>query len=483
MLASRVRAGAAIASALLCAALLIPQQAAAHALIGKQDLPIPVWLFIWAAAIVLIVSFVVLSVAWREPRLQTEDRRWAPGWLSGALVNPVTEALAGAIGVALLIVVVYAGLEGTEAPDQNFALTFVFVTFFLGGVLLSVLFGDVMRAFNPWRAIGRTFGGVARLVSGQQAPAPLAYPERLGLWPAVVGLLVFGWLELIYGVGSVGLAPETVAVATLIYSSITLTGMALFGVERWIERGETFSVYFNMFSRLSPVAVEEGRLYFRKPLTGAPKWGQVPGSLGLVLSAIAVTSFDGAQEGALADPIRTVFDGFRDLGLSIALSFRVTDTIFLLIVLAAVFGLFRLGIWGMHTVRNAPPMSELARLFAHTMIPIALAYLVAHYFSLFVYQEQAQFTYLLSDPLGEGSDLFGTASSGVNYGVITATGAWYVQVGALVIGHVTALVLAHDRAIAIWKDQTLATRSQYWMLAVMVGFTTIGLGLLSQANG
>jgi hypothetical protein len=483
MWAARARSAAALAAAIGFAALLIPQQAAAHALIGKQDLPIPVWLFIWAAAVVLIVSFVVLSVAWREPRLQSEERRPAPRALSAVIAGPLTDALAGLIGVALLVAVLYAGFEGTEAPDRNFALTFVFVTFFLGGVLLSVLFGDVMRAFNPWRAMGRAFGGVANLVSGQKSAAPLAYPERLGHWPATAGLLAFGWLELIYGVGNVGLAPETVAVATLIYSALTLAGMALFGVEAWVARGETFSVYFNMFSRLSPFVVEERRLMLRRPLSGAPGWGEVPGSMFFVLASIAVTSFDGAQEGTLAEPIRTVFDAFRDLDLSVALSFRITDTIFLGLVLAAVCGLFYLALRGMSGVPGAPSVKRLGRLFAHTLIPIALAYIVAHYFSLFVYQEQAQFSYLLSDPLGDGSDLFGTASHGVDYGLISATGVWYVQVAALVIGHVTALVLAHDRAISIWKQPALATRSQYWMLAVMVGFTTIGLGLLSQANG
>jgi hypothetical protein len=136
----------------------------------------------------------------------------------------------------------------------------------------------------------------------------------------------------------------------------------------------------------------------------------------------------------------------------------------------------------MHSVRGSPPVRELARSFAHTLIPIALAYLVAHYFSAFVYQEQAQFTYILSDPLGEGSDLFGTAGYGIDYGVIGSNTVWYVQVGALVVGHVTALTLAHDRALAVYDNLRNASRSQYFMLAVMVGFTCFGLYLLSQAN-
>jgi hypothetical protein len=138
----------------------------------------------------------------------------------------------------------------------------------------------------------------------------------------------------------------------------------------------------------------------------------------------------------------------------------------------------------MRSVPGAPPFKELQRGFAHTLIPIALAYLIAHYFSLFVFQEQAQFTYLLSDPLGTATtDLFGTAESGIDFKVLSPNAIWYVQVAALVIGHVLGLTLAHDRALVYWRDYRRASRSQYWMLAVMVAFTCFGLYLLSAGNG
>jgi hypothetical protein len=466
------------------ALLATPEVATAHALVGKQDLPIPTWLFAWGASLVLIVSFALLSVAWKTPRLQADSWRRAPGWLSGLTLNPVTEVLPALLGVILLGTVVYSGLEGIEAPDRNFSLTFVFVTFWLGLVVLSVIFGDIFRAFNPWRAIGRVFGGVFRLAAGQNAPAPLAYPERLGHWPAVAGIIAFVWLELVWGASglSIGLRPEVVAQATLVYTAITFVAMALFGVEKWIEKGEAFSVYFRMFATLSPLEARDGRLGWRKPLSGATKWGEVPGSLALVLVTIGATSYDGATEGTLATPIADTFDVIHDIGLGVVASFRVNGSLWMLIVIGAVSLLFLLGIRGMHTVKGSPPVRELARSFAHTLIPIALAYLVAHYFSLFVYQEQAQFTYLLSDPLGDGSDLFGTAGAGVDYGLIGANGVWYTQVGALVIGHVAALTLAHDRALAVYGNTREAVRSQYWMLAVMVCFTCLGLLLLSQAN-
>jgi hypothetical protein len=456
----------------------------AHALIGREDLPIPAWLFAWGASLVLIVSFLALSAGWKTSRFEADTWRPLSPTFSRLLLNGVTESLAGAFAVGLLGLTVWAGLEGTEAPDRNFALTFIFITVWLGFPVLSVLLGDVFRAFNPWRAIGRLTGAAFEAIAGQR-PVHLDYPERLGRWPAALGLVAFVWLELVYGASggvSVGLDPHAAAVATLAYTGYTLAAMAVFGTERWCERGETFSVYFNMFSRLAPLEVRDGRLGARRPFSGASRWATVPGSVALVVASIGTTSFDGAQEGALQEPISDTFDRLVDAGLGLTSALRLTDTLFMALCLAGIAAVFLLGVQGMRTVHGSPPARRLRSAFAHSLIPIALAYLVAHYFSLFLFQEQAQFTYLLSDPLGEGSDIFGTASGGIDYGLIGVTAVWYVQVASLVIGHVCGLVLAHDRAVSLYGDAGEAGRSQYWMLAVMVAFTCFGLYLLSQAN-
>jgi hypothetical protein len=457
-----------------------------HALVGRQDLPIPEWLFAWGASMVLIVSFVALSLAWRAPRFESEGWRPVSGRLSTIVVNPVTEAAAEILGVLLLGAVIWSGLSGTESPDRNFSVTFVFVTFWLGLVALSVLLGNVFRAFNPWRAIARGVSAAFGAVVGQDAPRALTYPERLGRWPAVAGLLGFLWLELVYGqsgFATAGLTPRTLAIAVLVYTTVTLVAMALYGVESWLDRGETFSVYFGMFSRLAPLEVREGRLGVRRPLSGTTRWAVVPGSVAVVLVAIGGTAFDGAQEGALNGAISSVFEWLLDRDVDPTLALRGTNTVFMALTIAAVAAIYWLGVRGMRSVRGTSlPLGELGRTFAHSFVPIALAYLAAHYFTLVVFQEQAQFTYLLSDPLGDGSNLFGTASGGIDYTLIGATAVWYVQVGALVAGHVTALVLGHDRAIALYEDPRLAARSQYWMLGLMVGFTCLGLFLLSQAN-
>jgi hypothetical protein len=466
------------------AALVFPQAASAHALVARQDLPIPAWLFAWAASVVLIVSFFALSMLWKQPRFEQEDWRPLGAGLSGALINPVTEVLAGLIAVFTLGLAIWAGLHGTEAPDRNFALTFIFVTAWLGFALFSVIFGDIFPPFSPWRAVARAVGGGFRALTGQR-PAHLGYPKWLGRWPAAFGLVAFVFLEVVYGEGSIsgGLTPHSTAVAALFYSIYTLAMMALFGAEEWSRRGETFAVYYNMLSQLSVFEVRDGRIGRRRLFSGAAHWATVPGSMAVVIASIATTSFDGAQEGALADPIKSTFGRLSELNLSLPNALRLTDSIYLLLCVVGVAALYLVGVQGMRTIRNAPPASKLRQGFAHTLIPIAFAYLVAHYFSLFVFQEQAQFTYLLSDPLGTGTtNIFGTATAGIDYRVISVNAIWYVQVGALVLGHVCGLTMAHDRAISYWGNYKQASRSQLWMLAVMVGFTCFGLYLLSQAN-
>jgi hypothetical protein len=457
----------------------------AHALVARKDLPVPAWLFAWGASIVLIVSFFALSVGWRTPRFERDHWRPLDARLSRVLLSLPAQILYGLVGVFLLGVAIYAGLRGTEAPDRNFALTFLYVTAWLGFPAFSVVLGDVFRPFNPWRAVGRAAGSAFAALAGQP-PAHLRYPERLGRWPAAIGLLAVVWLEIVYGASggvAVGLDPHAAAVAAIVYSIYTLAMMALFGVEQWCRTGEVFSVYFGMFGRLGCFGAKDGRLGVRRPFAAATSWATVPGSAAVVIASIASTSFDGAQEGAFKSALESTFNHLVDAGFGLTAALRTTDTIFMLLTFAGVALVYLVGVRGMAGVPRAPSFDKLRSGFAHTLIPIAFAYLVAHYFSLFVFQEQAQFTYLLSDPLGTGTtDLFGTASSGIDFQVIGSNAIWYVQVGALVLGHVLGLTLAHDRATAYWGDYRLATRSQYWMLAVMVAFTCFGLYLLSVAN-
>jgi hypothetical protein len=457
---------------------LIPLFAHAGGLLGRSDLPIPEWLFGWAAAMVLVVSFVALAVLWPEPKLQGD--RWRPlGALGRVLASRPVEILCGAIGVALLGVVIYTGLRGTQSPAANFAPTWVFVVFWIGLVPASVLFGDIFRAFNPWRAIGRAVGWTAARVTGDGLPAPLAYPDRLGHWPAAAGVFAFAVLELVRSGGD---QPDTVAVATLVYSAITFVAMALYGVEPWCARGEAFSVYFNLFSRISPFETRDRVLGLRPPLSGLAHLKAGAGTAPLLAVMIGSVTFDGASEAPIWTGIAPdISSFFEDLGLSPQPAFELTFLIGLTAAITLVYGFYRLGVLGARSVGGGFSAEQLARAFAHSLVPIALAYVAAHYMTLLIFRGQA-IVFLASDPMGDGSDLFGTATTQIDYGVISATATWYWQVGFVVAGHVAALTLAHDRALALYTDAKQAVRSQYWMLAVMVGFTSLALWLLSQAN-
>jgi hypothetical protein len=451
-----------------------------HGISVRTDLPVPEWLFWWAAAIVLVVSFVALATLWPEPRLQRPRWRPLPGGIGRALASRPVEIACGAIGVFLLALTVYAGLEGTESTSANWAPIFIYVIFWLAFVPLSLLFGDVFRAFNPWRAIGRAVAWLARTVSRSELPEPLAYPDWLGRWPAAVGIFGFAAMELVVSDGD---KPSTLAVATLAYSAVTFVGMALYGVERWCDRGEAFAVYFNLFSRLSVFQTRDREVGIRPFLSGVAQLDQLRGTVPLLMVMIGTVSFDGfTNKRTWNSRSPDISEFFQDL-LSMTPQHALELT-FLAGMLGSVLFIscfYWLGILGARSVGGGFSASRLASEFVHSLVPIAMAYVAAHYFTLLLYQGQA-IVYLASDPLGDGSDIFGTAGHQVKYGLIGSNVEWYVKVGFIVAGHVAALILAHDRALAIYRDAREAVRSQYWMLAIMLGFTLLAVWLVSEAN-
>lgn len=469
----RSRLLAAVGS-VLAGLLLLPDPASAHGIAGRTDLPLPAWLFAWAAAIVLIASFVALGVLWPRPRLQQPR-------LKRLLVVPRgVRPLCGAIGVAVYAVVVYSALAGTSVPSANLAPTAIYVAFWVGIPVLSVLVGDVFALFSPWRAAYRAFAAVARRISPALDEAPLRYPARLGYWPAVAGLAAFGWVELVYVDKDV---PSTLGALALAYAFIQLMGMSVYGERAWSERADAFGVWFSLCARLSAFETRGRELCLRAPLSGAPRLHVLPGTVALMCVLIGTTVFDGASNGTLWVELEPhIQDAFEGIGLGFTAASELAFTVGLALAIGAVSCLYWLGIAGMRTVDPRRSVRDLAGSFAHTLVPIAFAYVLAHYFSLLVFQGQA-LAYLVSDPLGTGANLFGTTNVAVDYTAISPNGIWYVQVAALVAGHVGGLVLAHDRALATFReDPRSAIRSQYWMLTVMVGFTCLGLWLLSAVN-
>jgi hypothetical protein len=455
-----------VLAAAAAVALLVPGVAEAHGLVQRQQLPIPQWLFAWAAAAVLVISFFALAVLWPQPRLERDN--WRPVSGGRAIASVGVQIACGAIGVFLLVVTLLAGYLGSGTALDNWAPTFLLITFWVGMVFASILFGGIYRAFSPFRAIGRLLPQLNR-----------PYPERLGRWPAAVGLWIFTWIELVSGWGE---HPATLVTAALGYTILTLAAQCYWGVETWSRRGEAFAVYLEMFARMSVWEVRDGVLGVRRPLSGLPRLDKAAGTVAFVTVMIGTVTFDGLSQGQLwKDLSADAVDALDGIGIGALTASKIAATIGLLVCVGLVAGFYRLGIEGARSVGGGLSFSRLEFGFIHTLVPIAAVYVAAHYLTFLIFSGQGVF-YLASDPFGQGWDLFGTVNSGIDYSVFPQEDAWYVQVAVVVVGHVAALMLAHDRALTMYGDPKLAVRSQYWMLGVMVGFTSLALWLLAQAT-
>lgn len=465
-----------VAAALQAGAGPAAAPADAHALVQRADLPIPEWLFGWAAALVLIVSFGALAVCWTESRLDRDVWRALPGPV-GAIA--ASHPALGCLGASCLLVVIWAGYAGPDGAQDNLAPTFILVIVWVGFVFASVLLGDVFRVVNPWRAMGRAAGALLTRLRGGRRPIHRAYPDWLGRWPAAGGLLVFTWIELASGWGD---EPRRLVSAALAYSVYTLGAMALYGTETWARDGEAFGVYFNLFSRMSVFETRDGVVGVRPPLTGLARLPPRAGTVAVVTVMIGTVTFDGMSQGALWRDFSVDLTGrLVSLGVPPGQAFRLTDTVGLGFGVAVIAAFYLLAIAGARSIGSPLSSGRLRAGFIHSLVPIALVYVAAHYLTYLIFQGQAIVS-LISDPAGRGWNLFGTASSAIDYGVISQNATWYVQVALVICGHVAALVLAHDRALALYGQAQLAVRFQYWILAVMVGFSTLALWLLAQAN-
>ena len=449
----------------------------AHGIGGVRDLPVPTWLFFWGAAIALVASFVLLGALWKRPLLERhEDGRALPRWVQAVLLSRMLRILLGLCSAALLVLLFACAAFGSTNPNENLTPTFVYVVFWLGLVPLSIFLGDVWRVLSPWRAIA---DGAVWLYERLGAEArPLAeLPERVGRWPAAGLLFCFAALELTY---SDPASPRALALAIALYSYMTWFGMAAFGRATWLERGEAFAVYFGLLARVAPFALRERRIVIRWPFTGLAGWPSIPGTGAFVCVMLGSVGFDGFSRTTLwqntlanaqgnyvlSDPGKAdlIGTGLNLLGLSAAILF---------------VGLAYIGATKA-AERTVESSSNLTRQFVYSLVPIALVYAVAHYFSLLVIQGQFVLP-LASDPFGYGWSLFGSLGEyRPNLAPISPNGIWYVQVGALVAGHIAGLAIAHDRAVSLFRARDSALRSQYAMLALMVVYTVGGLWLLSQ---
>lgn len=469
------------------AALLLgsPAAALAHGFEKRYDLPVPLELFLAGAASAVALSFVVMGFFVRSggghfsyPRFNL--LRLAPARL---VARPAVILAVRVLAAGVFLLTVLAGFFGEQNPVRNIITVMVWIIWWVGMAYACALFGDVWALLNPW---GNLFGWAEalyrRLKPGRPLSLDLPLPAWVGAWPAVALFLWFAWGEVAWQNNYI---PANLAFAASIYSLVTWWGMALFGREAWLERGEAFSVVFGLLGRFGVTEARTGP-------GGRPEWNLRPPAVGLlaakaphpsavalVLAVLSTVTFDGFTETAAWQGLRTrLFDLFA--WMDVRTAFQAADAFALLaapvlffLVYAAFGGLMRLA------SGRTLPAGEMVRRFVFSLVPIAIGYHLAHYFSYLFIQGQ-RIIALASDPFGFGWNLLGTAGREVDIAFVDAQLVWHVSLAAIVAGHIFAVYLAHVVALEALGDRRLALRSQYPMLVLMVGYTILSLWIIAQ---
>jgi hypothetical protein len=465
----------------LCAA-AVP--AGAHGFGQRYDLPLPLSLYLFGTAAAVVLSFIVVGLfAGHTPGARGYPRidllaHWPGRWLG----HPVVLASLKLIAAGVFFLTLTAGFCGSQDPYRNIAPTLVWIIWWVGLAIFSAFVGDLWAVVNPWRSLFDWADQAYRALSGRTGLAwRLPYPETLGVWPAVGLLLAVAWTELVFPSPAV---PANIGWLALGYSLLTWGGMALFGSETWIKRGEVFAVFFSLFARLAPTepSIRKrsgiGGLALRP--FGAGLLANTPASASMVAFVLLVLSsvlYDGlltTPEWAKAEQqLVGLLPGLGELAPVVVrtVGFLAFWAVFLAAYLAVS------AIMSAAAGRRSP--RDIARSFVLTLVPIAVAYHVAHYLTYLLTQGQYVVP-LASDPFGYGWDLLGTAGYRVNIAVVGARFAWYAAVTSIIVGHIIAVYLADVRANQIFGSRRAALRSQMPLTALMVGYTFVSLSILSE---
>lgn len=483
---------------------LVPRPALAHGFGQRYDLPVPLWL--WAAAAVALSFAIIGLFVTASPGIRGSWRlnllRSAPGRL---LAGRQVRLAARVVSVGLLLLILAAGLLGNQSPTRNLAPIAVWVAWWVGFAYLSALVGNLWALVNPWAAI---FAGGEALLGPRRTT--FRYPAWLGVWPAVVLFVAFAWVELIFTGRTI---PAQLGLLIAGYSLLTWTGMALFGRAAWLRHGDPFAVAFGVLARFAPTEVRvaggdacracqlpcagpDGACVdcgecFDRASPSRREWNLRPFGAGLlrtgdvspsmvvfVLALLSTVTFDGFT----ATPAWSRLEGALYAGLAPLGDARLTviGTLgllaFPLVFLLVYSGFAR---WMARAAGDQLSPGTVARLFVLSLVPIAIAYHLAHYFTYLLIQGQLVIR-LASDPFGLDWNLFGTARYRPDIGIVGARFAWYTAVIAIVLGHVIAVYVAHAIALRAFRDRRAAFRSQLPMLVLMVGYTVVSLWIIAQ---
>lgn len=443
----------------------------AHGVGGSTDLPVPLSYALIGAAWALAATFAVVAVAWRTPRFDpAKPGRELPAWVTAAVDSPVVRWIVAAAAAIFSIWVAVAAIWGPQ--DNDNALPGVFyVLLWVGLVAISVVVGPIWRVISPARTVWRLVQVGRRDAAASQGR--VQYRSGWGYWPAVVGLFAFVWLELASSdPGSL----TAIKIWILIYLIAMFVGAAVFGTT-WFARADPFEVYGVTVSRLAPFRRNRatGRIVIGNPLDHLPTMPVRPGTVAVMAVLLGSTAFDSFSQSATYSN----FVNRNAAAIPLVGDYAggtVLRTLTLLLFVLAV------GVTFSAAARAAAGVSrerrrELPGLLAHSLIPIVVGYIFAHYLSYLV--ERGQETMVrLADPLGRGWHLLGLDSGDVQYFLsLNPTLLWTIKVASVVIGHMLAVIAAHDKALRVLPVGHQLT-GQLAMMLTMVGYTFAGLYLL-----
>ena len=452
----------------------------AHGFGQRYDLPLPLSLYLSGAAVAVGVSFTIVGLLARH----TRGTRGYPR--IELLANPVGRLIAHPVVLnflklasgGLFVLTVIAGFCGSQDPYRNIAPTLVWIVWWVGLAIFSAFVGDLWALVNPWRTSFHAIDQLFRIVTGRGLALCLPYPAVSGVWPAVVLLLAVSWTELVFPSPSV---PGNIAWLAVFYSLLTWSGMAVFGVGTWLERGEVFNIFFSTFARFAPT--EQSKRHKSglalRPF-GAGLLVDEPTSLSMVAFVLLLLStvlYDGLlttpEWAELEREFVSLLPAANELGSIIART----------IGLVGFWGLFVSAYLAVSALMSmlAPSRAplEMAQSFAFTLVPIVIAYHLAHYLAYLLTQGQYVVP-LASDPFGYGWNLFGTAGYRVDITLVGARFAWYAAVSSVVLGHIAAVYLADARAHRILHIERVALRSQLPLTALMIVYTVVSLSILAE---
>ena len=441
----------------------------AHGLGGSGDLPVPYLYAMVGAAWALTFTFALVAFAWRRPRFDP----LRPGHPLPAAVTKLVDARATrwtAAGLALVFAlwVVAAGVWGPQS-ESNALLGVFYVLLWVGLVAASLAFGPVWRVISPMR----TVYVLLRRVTPQRLRRPrLSYPEGWGYRPAAVGLFAFVWMEL----ASPNSASLPWVEAWLLTYAVLMLGGAWLCGQRWLARADPFGVYSMAVSRLSPFRRNPAtrRIVIGNPLDHLPSLPVRPGVVVMLAVLLGSTAFDSFSSSptwrGFADRLTRAF-GLAPTPTSSAL--RTVGLIVFISVVAVTFSLAARATGGVDREQRRALPGQMA----HSLIPIVVGYIFAHYLSYLVERGQ-QAAIALADPFGRGWNPLGLAHLHVAYVLSMDPPVLAgVKVACVVTGHIVAVVAAHDKALRLLPAGHQLT-GQLTMMLVMVGYTFTGLYLL-----